>query len=137
MEAFARSAFFDLATTPAILEQNDALRPLSASVLGFGAGGFSLDPVARLYLARPLAVRPAPLLTGSFSPRPTDRETPFLAMLCAVVVVNVAGGVASNSTYNCWVSGHAAGTCDIVLRNISGGSLSEAVVLNFAIIHCT
>ena len=54
-----------------------------------------------------------------------------------VVVVNVAGGVASNSTYNCWVSGHAAGTCDIVLRNISGGSLSEAVVLNFAIIHCT
>ena len=53
-----------------------------------------------------------------------------------VVVVNVAGGVASNATYNCWVSGHAAGTCDIVLRNISGGSLSEAVVLNFAIIHC-
>jgi len=54
-----------------------------------------------------------------------------------VVVVNVAGGVASNATYNCWVSGHAAGTCDIVLRNISGGALSEAVVLNFAIIHCT
>ena len=54
-----------------------------------------------------------------------------------VVIVNVAGGVASNATYNCWVSGHAAGTCDIVLRNISGGSLSEAVVLNFAIIHCT
>lgn len=54
-----------------------------------------------------------------------------------VVVINVAGGVASNATYNCWVSGHAAGTCDIVLRNISGGSLSEAVVLNFAIIHCT
>lgn len=54
-----------------------------------------------------------------------------------VVVVNVAGGVASNETYNCWVSGHAAGSCTFVLRNISGGSLSEAVVLNFAIIHCT
>jgi hypothetical protein len=54
-----------------------------------------------------------------------------------VIVVNVAGGVASNETYNCWVSGHAAGTCSIVLRNISGGSLSEAVVLNFAVIHCT
>ena len=54
-----------------------------------------------------------------------------------VVIVNVAGGVASNATYNCWVSGHAAGTCDFVLRNISGGALSEAVVLNFAIIHCT
>ena len=54
-----------------------------------------------------------------------------------VVVVNVAGGVASNETYNCWVSGHAAGSCTFVLRNISDGSLSEAVVLNFAIIHCT
>jgi hypothetical protein len=54
-----------------------------------------------------------------------------------VVIVNVAGGTASNETYNCWVSGHGAGTCSIVLRNISAGSLSEAVVLNFAIIHCT
>ena len=53
------------------------------------------------------------------------------------VLVNVAGGVAATDSYNCWVSGHAAGSCTIVLRNITGGSLSEAVVLNFAIIHCT
>ena len=54
-----------------------------------------------------------------------------------VVIVNVAGGVASNVTYNCWVSGHAVGSATIVLRNISAGNLSEAVVLNYAIIHCT
>lgn len=54
-----------------------------------------------------------------------------------VIVVNVAGGAASSETYNCWVSGHSAGSCTFVLRNISGGSLSEAVVLNFAVIHCT
>ncbi|MEN6305811.1 MAG: hypothetical protein ABFD96_24010 [Armatimonadia bacterium] len=54
-----------------------------------------------------------------------------------VIIVNVAGGAASNETYNCWVSGHAAGSATIVLRNISGGLLSEAVVLNFAVIHCT
>ena len=53
-----------------------------------------------------------------------------------VVIVNVAGGTASNETYNCWVSGHSAGSCTVVLRNISGGSLSEAVVINFAVIHC-
>ena len=53
-----------------------------------------------------------------------------------VVVVNVAGGVASNVTYNCWVSGHTSGSCAFVLRNISAGNLSEAVVLNFAVIHC-
>ena len=54
-----------------------------------------------------------------------------------VVIVNVAGGTASTESYNCWVSGHAAGSCSIVLRNITGDSLSEAVVINFAIIHCT
>ena len=77
-EAFARSAGpLALATTPDILAQNDALRPLSAAVLGLGAGGFKLLPVAALYLVRPLAVRPAPLLTGSFSPRPTAKDTLF------------------------------------------------------------
>ena len=54
-----------------------------------------------------------------------------------VVLVNVAGGTAATTSYNCWVSGHAAGSATIVLRNITAGSLSEAVVLNFAIIHCT
>ena len=54
-----------------------------------------------------------------------------------VVIVNVAGGTAATTSYNCWVSGHAAGSATIVLRNITAGSLSEAVVLNFAIIHCT
>lgn len=53
-----------------------------------------------------------------------------------VIIVNVAGGVASNVTYNCWVSGHTTGSCSFVLRNISAGNLSEAVVLNFAVIHC-
>ena len=54
-----------------------------------------------------------------------------------VIVVNVAGGVAAADSYNCWVSSHAAGSCTLVLRNITAAtSLSEAVVLNFAIIHC-
>jgi hypothetical protein len=56
-----------------------------------------------------------------------------------VLVINVAGGTAATTSYNCWVSGHAAGSCAIVLRNIEAtGSpaLTEAVVLNYAIIHC-
>ena len=36
-------------------------------------GAFSLLPVARLYLRLPLAVRPPPALTESFSPLPTER----------------------------------------------------------------
>ena len=59
------------------------MRPASDLVFGLGAGAFRLLPVAALYLARPLAVRPAPLETGSFSPRPTAREG-FFAMVLIV-----------------------------------------------------
>ena len=52
-----------------------------------------------------------------------------------VLILNVSGA-ATSGAYNCWVSSMAAGSATITLRNISGGSLSEAVVINFAIIHC-
>ena len=51
-----------------------------------------------------------------------------------VLILNVTNG--TSGAYNCWVSSMAAGSATITLRNISGGSLSEAVVINFAIIHC-
>jgi hypothetical protein len=50
-----------------------------------------------------------------------------------VLILNVTNG--TSGAYNCWVSSMAAGSATITLRNISGGSLSEAVVINFAIIH--
>jgi hypothetical protein len=51
-----------------------------------------------------------------------------------VVVLSVASG-ATAGAYNCWISGKTAGSCTITIRNLSGGSLSEAFVLNFAVIH--
>lgn len=50
-----------------------------------------------------------------------------------VLVLNVYGGTAG--AYNVWVSGLAAGSATITVRNITGGSLSEAIVINYAIIH--
>jgi hypothetical protein len=51
-----------------------------------------------------------------------------------VLLLNVTNG--TSGAYNAFVSSMAAGSATITLRNISAGSLSEAVVLNFAIIHC-
>ena len=51
-----------------------------------------------------------------------------------LIVTISSGGTAG--AYNAWVSGLSAGSATLVLRNISAGSLSEVVVLNFAIIHC-
>jgi len=54
-----------------------------------------------------------------------------------VIFVNVASANATAGAYNCWVSSMLAGSATITLRNITAGSLSEAVVINFAIIHAT
>ena len=53
-----------------------------------------------------------------------------------IVILNISGGAATAGTYNCWVSAMGAGTASITVRNISAGSLSEALIINFAIIHC-
>ena len=52
-----------------------------------------------------------------------------------VVVLSVSEN-ATAGAYNCWVSGKSAGSVTITVRNITGGALSEAVVINFAVIHC-
>jgi hypothetical protein len=53
-----------------------------------------------------------------------------------VLILNVSGA-ATSGAYNCFVSSMTAGSATVTLRNISASPLSEAVVINFAIIHCT
>jgi hypothetical protein len=52
----------------------------------------------------------------------------------SVVLVNIASAATANS-YAVTVDAVAAGSCRIQVRNISAGSLSEALVLNFAVIN--
>ena len=51
-----------------------------------------------------------------------------------VIILNV-GSVGTAGAYTCYVSSLAAGSAVLALRNLTAGSLSEAVVINFAIIH--
>jgi hypothetical protein len=51
-----------------------------------------------------------------------------------VLLLNVTNG--TSASYNAFVSSMTAGSATITLRNISASPLAEAVVLNFAIIHC-
>jgi predicted ThiF/HesA family dinucleotide-utilizing enzyme len=52
------------------------------------------------------------------------------------VILTISGGQATPGSYNVFANALSSGQVSITLRNISGGSLSEAVVINFAIIHC-
>ena len=52
------------------------------------------------------------------------------------VILTISGGQATAGSYNVFANNLGTGTVSISLRNISGGTLSEAVVINFAVIHC-
>ena len=52
------------------------------------------------------------------------------------LIVTISGG-ATIESYNCWVNSLGAGTASITLRNITAATpLAEAVIINFALIHC-
>ena len=51
-----------------------------------------------------------------------------------VLVVSISSG-ATAAAYATYVSSMTAGSAVISLRNMTAGSLSEAVIINFAVIH--
>ena len=51
------------------------------------------------------------------------------------VILTISGGQATPGSYNAFANALDTGTVSITLRNISGGSLSEAVVINFCVLH--
>ena len=52
------------------------------------------------------------------------------------VILTISGGQATPGSYNVFANALSSGSVSISLRNISGGTLSEAVQINFALIHC-
>lgn len=51
------------------------------------------------------------------------------------LILTISGG-ATVAAYNVWVNSLGVGTASITLRNTTAGALAEAVVINFALIHC-
>ena len=52
------------------------------------------------------------------------------------IIVNISGG-ATTGAYTTYVTSMTAGSAILTLRNLTGTSYSEAVILNFSIIHGT
>ena len=51
-----------------------------------------------------------------------------------VVIMNISGG-ATAGAYTSYIASMSAGSAVMTLRNLTSGSLSEAVIINYAIIH--
>lgn len=52
-----------------------------------------------------------------------------------VIILNVSGG-ATAAAYTTYVSSMTVSSAVITLRNLTGGALTEAVILNYSILHC-
>ena len=52
------------------------------------------------------------------------------------VILTLANSGASPGSYTAIVSALTTGAATITVRNITAGALAEAIVLNFALIHC-
>jgi hypothetical protein len=50
------------------------------------------------------------------------------------IIVNVSGG-ATTGAYTTYISSMTTGSAIVTLRNLTGGALSEAVVINFSVLH--
>jgi len=64
---------------------------------------------------------------------PISEASVALIAATDVVLVSIKSGATANS-YTVTVGAVGSGSCVIELRNTTGGSLGEAVVLNFAVI---
>ena len=61
----------------------------------------------------------------------------FISANDVMVLCVSAGSVADVTTYTTYVNGLASGSAGITLRNLTAAtSQSEAVVINFALLHC-
>lgn len=52
-----------------------------------------------------------------------------------ILILTISGN-ATVGAYNIWVNSMGAGTASITLRNTTAGALAEAVIINYALIHC-
>ena len=52
-----------------------------------------------------------------------------------VLIVGISGG-GTAAAYTTYISSMTTGSAVVTLRNLTSGALSEAVIINFATIHC-
>ena len=112
---------------------------LNSSGLGYGSGSGGTVTQATNKSTAVTLNKPTGQITMNNSALAAGTTTAFTlnnSVLGAndTMVLHVQGGVAAAGNYIVGVTNMASGSCSVFLTNRSGGSLSEAVVLNFAVI---
>ena len=64
----------------------------------------------------------------------SSSRSPTAVAATDTINLNLASGAATSTAYRYWVSAVTAGSFKVCVENRSAGSLSEALVLNFAVV---
>lgn len=120
------------------IESNGRVLATAAAGLGYGVGaGGQVTQVTNKGTAVTLN-KPTGLITMSGAALSANATVSFTLNNTTInaadlLVLQIAGGVASAGSYNVWAS-CSAGSATIYLRNITAGSLSEAANIQFSVI---
>lgn len=114
-----------------------SVKPTGGVGYGTGAGGAVTQTGGKN--ASVTLAKPCGAITTDSTALASGATVSFLVNCSPVastdtINLNIAAGFAAAACYNAWVDGISPGIFRITIKNISAGSLSEALVLNFAVI---
>jgi|GEM_PF-5511362 len=107
----------------------------NGGAVGYGAGAGGTVTQATSKVTAVTLNKPSGRITTAADALGANAETSFTFYNSFIGVYDTVAVVAgNNSNYTAIVGGLGTGLCNIILKNRSGGSLAEAVVINFSII---
>lgn len=124
----------------AVFDSSSNLLMRAGGGIGYGPGSGASVTQATSKTTGVTLNKPSGQITMNAAALASNTSVTFLVSNTSVlgndnVIVNLKGGYATYGTYDVKAEGIAAGSFVITLKNISGGSLSEAVILGFSIIR--
>jgi len=121
-----------------VVDQNNCMMNTANGGLGYGTGAGGTVTQATNKSTAVTLNKPTGQITMNAAALAANTTISFvlnnsLLATTDITHVGLAGGVSNGANYNIWTSS-GGGAVTIFVRNVSGGALSEAVVINFAII---
>lgn len=124
-------------TITGALSVANSLLVTAVAGLGYGTGAGGTVTQATSKNTSVTLNKPCGQITMSNSALAANTTTSFIlnnSTIAATDAVIVSVNWNASVIYNVWVYTTSAGACSIAVRNISGGSASDAIVINFAVI---
>lgn len=137
--ANAQASITDTTAGRLVIQGGTSLATSDLVVIGYGTGAGGTVTQATSKGTAVTLNKPSGQIVMNGASLPANNAVAFALLSNSiaasdVVYVCIKGGQSSNVNYTVNIASVSAGQCAILLRNMTGAALSEAVILNFAVI---